>query len=415
MIIILATIVFGAIIYFFIGSDNKFETESWEESYSPKDKGPYGTYVFKELLDTNGIFETFIHIDGQIENQLIDNEDENDIYFFIGDVNYMSENSFDKLLDFVSKGNTAFISARQMPDYLLDYFFLDLNDVYDYERDSVQKYALLSDPFYSKEYSFTFIKNNKATYRDWAYFSDDNIIHQNTAPITIGTNADGQINFVEIAYGGGTFFFHTNPYQFTNISFFRFDGFNYAEDLIHHLPYGKIQWDIYNLGYHYVSGDSDSGDSNQSTGNERSIFQFIFQHPPLIWAFAILCIAALLFAIFQGKRRQNIVSAIELKENSSLSYIETVSSLYLQERKHNKLVRLQKRCFIDFIGNHYYIRSQIIDDKYINSVSVKSGIESEKITAIFSELETLANQTEVTDMELIGIQQKIEHFYKTCK
>jgi len=412
---VLATIIFGAIIYLFTNSDSKFETESWHESFSPADKGPYGTYVFKELLDTNGIFETFIHIDGKIEQQLVDNEYENDIYFFIGNINYMSEKSFNKLLEFVSDGNTAFISARQMPDYLLDFFFLDLNYAYETERDSIQSYRLLSDPFYDKEYNFTFIQNNKASYRDWTYFTEDNIVYQNTAPVTIGTNSTGQINFVEIAYGGGTFFFHTNPYQFTNISFFRFDGFNYAEDLIHHLPYGKIQWDIYNLDYRYVESDGGGGDNDRPNGDVRSMFQFIFQHTALIWAFGILCITALLFAIFQGKRKQNIVKAIELKENSSLSYIETVSSLYLQERKHNKLVRLQKRSFIDFIGNHYYIWSQIINDKYISSISTKSGIEPEKITTIFSELETLANQTEVTDMELIGIQQKIEHFYKTCK
>jgi hypothetical protein len=129
----------------------------------------------------------------------------------------------------------------------------------------------------------------------------------------------------------------------------------------------------------------------------------------------LLILTAILYAFFKGKRRQNIIRAIELKENSSLSYIETVSSLYLQERKHFKLVKLQKRSFIDFIANHYYIRSPKIDDSYVKNISYKSGIDEAKISDIFMTLEVLSLQTEVSDSELIGLQQKIENFYKTCK
>ena len=404
------TLLIGGIIYFFSGKEEPFETENWYESYAPTDKGPYGTYVFKELLDTTGVFESFIQIDGQLEDQLVDNLEENDIYFFIGKANFITEPAFDELLTFVADGNTAFLSCESMPEYVLDFFFLDMNNVYKSTRDTSQTFALLSETFNDNKYDFTFVNNNSAINYNWISLVEDNIVHQSRVPRILGTNANGDINFIEVPYDEGSFFFHTNPYQFTNISMFRFDGFQYAEDLLHYIPYGKIQWDIYNLNYHYKSNDQPN-----SAVPKRSVFQFIFQHNTLVWAFSLLALTAILYVLFKGKRRQNVVHAIEMKENSSLNYIETVSSLYLQERKHNKLVILQKRSFIDFIGNHYYIRRHKIDDQYIEAVSLKSGIESGKIRDIFTNLEILANQTEVTDQELIRLQQKIEHFYKTCK
>ncbi|MFK8037549.1 MAG: DUF4350 domain-containing protein [Crocinitomicaceae bacterium] len=416
MIVLVSALLIGSVIYYFNSGNDVFETESWVESYSPKDKGPYGTYVFKELLDTTGIFESFIQIENRLEDRLIDNEDENDIYFFIGRENFISEDAFGTLIDFVSEGNTAFISTQNLPDYVLDFFFLKMNYVYDYEYDTSQSFKFLSSHFSQHNYDFTFVNNNQTANRNWVYFQPDNIIYQSDLPKILGKNDNGKINFIEIPFDEGSFFLHTNPYQFSNLSLFRFDGFQYVEDLIHHLPYGKIQWDIYNLNYHYSSSTSNSeGSGGESNPNKRSVFQFIFQHLALTWAFVILALTAFLYAIFKGKRRQNIVHAIEQKENSSLSYIETVSSLYLQERKHVKLIKLQKQSFIDFIGNHYYIRSHKIDDKYINAITAKSGVEERVLVDLFKSFETLSVQTEVLDDELIRLQQKIEHFYKTCK
>ena len=328
----------------------------------------------------------------------------------------MSETSFDELLYFVGEGNTAFISAHRMPEHMLDFFFLKLNNVYSYESDTSQQCRLLVPEFKDNSYNFKFVNNNLVKMREWTYFTPNNLVYQTGTPKTLGTTHQNQINFIKIPYEDGTFFFHSNPYLFSNLAMFRFDGFTYAEDLIHHFPYGKIQWDIYNLYAHWSDDNSAENDGERNNNRpQRSVFQFIFQHQTLTWAFAILVLTALLYAFFKGKRKQNIIPATELKENSSLNYLETVSSLYLQERKHNKLIKLQKRSFIDFIANHYYIRSHLVDDKYITDISNKSALPEEKITDIFKTFELLSSQDAVSDYELIGLQQKIEYFYKNCK
>ncbi|MBK9592374.1 MAG: hypothetical protein IPO32_13065 [Crocinitomicaceae bacterium] len=60
-IIVGVVIGFLLLLYFFGGKmrQQEYVTDSWEETYNPSDKGPYGTYMLKELLDTTGLFGNF--------------------------------------------------------------------------------------------------------------------------------------------------------------------------------------------------------------------------------------------------------------------------------------------------------------------------------------------------------------------
>ena len=400
-------------------SESVYETDSWHKSYSPSDKGPYGTFVFKELLDTNNIFKNFVKINNTLSEKLVDNEDENDIYLFIGDEYHIDEEDFDVLSSFVVGGNTAIISCVELPDFMLDFFFVDMNKALGTNYDSVQTFKFMHPDLRHKAYNFKHIYNNEVTRYHWTYINKDNFQFLSSDISILGKNGSGDINCINVPFGEGNFIIHTNPYVFTNISMFQNDGFYYAENLIKHTPHGMIQWDAYNLQYHYrydANGDHEARGNNGSGGNSnRSVFTFLFNHTSLTWAFFLLLATAILYGLFMSKRRQKIIGAAEARENSSLRYIETVSSLYLQERKHNKLIRLQKASFIDFVSNHYFITSHKIDDKYVDRLSQKSGIDKDKIIDLFTDFEALSEQSNVSDNELISLQQKIEYFYKKCK
>ena len=161
--------------------------------------------------------------------------------------------------------------------------------------------------------------------------------------LTIGTNTKDQANFIKIKYGEGLIYLHSTPYLFTNISLMKREGFQYAEKVLEHIPPGRIQWDRYNLNSHAwedIEGEG-GGDGTGGDTPRQSILQFILAHPPLVWSMLILIIGAIFYALFKGKRMQKIIPAAELKENTSLGYINTLASLYLQENKHQKLIKLK--------------------------------------------------------------------------
>jgi hypothetical protein len=405
------------LLIFFFGTqrERSYVTDNWHETYAPTDKGPYGTYVMKELLDTVGFFGEFIDLDHDLDKSLKDDEDLNDIYFFIGKENFLQEESVDKLMDFVENGNTAFIATKKMSDYLNDYFFLESNNIYKKIYDSTQTFRFNHENLRVEKYNFDRIYNNEKEKYDWHYFKEDNFdLWNEDEAFVLGTDSKNNANFIKISYGEGAIFMHSNPYVFTNVCMLKENGFEYAEAMLGHIPPGRVQWDRYNLYEH--SKSSSSGDEG-GEGNEsrRSILEFIFKNKALTWAFVILMITVFLYVVFKGKRMQDIVKPIEPKDNTSLRYIETVSSLYLQEKKHGKLIRLKEKTFMNFIAEHYFMTTPQVDAKFIKQLAEKSQVEEKKITEIFNMFSHLREFETTLDEVLIELHRKIEYFYYKCK
>ena len=400
-------------------NDDSYITDDWTETYAPDDKGPYGTYMLKELLDTAGLFGNFLELDTKLEDVLEDEEGVNDIYFFVGAENFLESGSIDNLYDFVLNGNTIFMSCEYFPIEFLEPVTLDAYSVVEPEPifDSTQHFKFTHPELVSKRYTSTYIFNNKVTLKYWNYFNQDQFdLYEDDTMYVLGSNTKDLPNFVKIKYGNGLIYLHTTPYLFTNISLMRREGFQYAEKVLEHIPPGRIQWDRYNLQNHtseYIEGEG--GDETGGDEPRQSILQFILKHPPLVWAIIILLTGALLYALFKGKRMQKIIPAAELKENTSLGYINTLASLYLQENKHQKLIKLKEKTFLNFIAEHYYISCKTPDEKFIEKVALKSQVEKEKITEIFNAFHQLQLVQIVTDEELILLHKKIEYFYKKCR
>jgi hypothetical protein len=410
-------VVFTVLLYFFGFRSNKMVSDNWDEHYRPEQPSPYGTYVLKELLDTTGLFGNFLEINAQLEDELQDNEEVNDIYFFIGKVNYLKRDASAYLIDFVKKGNTAFISSERFPEGLLDEICYDRDWILrdSVKVDSLAYFKFLHPELEDKRFETKAIYKNKGHERIWYYFNtyafDDKHIDELKV---LGTTVDNDWNFVRIKLGEGYIFLHSTPYQFTNICLTKQEGLLYAENILKHIPPGRVQWDKYNLEFHEQKVEEQER-NNKSNGPRRSILEFIMRHPPLYWALFILLVGALLYVVFKGKRMQKVVPATISKENTSLQYIDTLASLYLKERKHNKLIRLKEKTFLNFIADHYYIHTRNVDQKYIEKVAIKSHVPEEKIKEIFTLFKSLERSKNVSDESLIMLHKKIEQFYKICR
>ncbi|MGB1104197.1 MAG: DUF4350 domain-containing protein [Crocinitomicaceae bacterium] len=413
-----AVVLFTVILYFVAGrGEETYVSDNWLESYQPNDKGPYGTYVLKELLDTQDLFGNFLELNSCLEESLEDDPDINDIYFFVGGKNYLTDSSTNYLMDFVAAGNTAFIATESFPYELRARLFYDADWIFNEDIYDSTLYLKFEHPDLSaKRYQFDYIYNNELSIHIWKTFDTEEFLY--VAPDTLetlGATSKNEVNFVKLSIGDGALFLISTPYVFTNVAMMRRDGFQYAENVLRHVPPGRVQWDRYSLDYYYESNSSD-GEGGGNNGQKReSILQFITNNPPLFWAFIVLVVAAILYALFKGKRMQRIVPATESRENTSLQYINTLSSLYLQEKKHRKLVRLMEKTFLNFIANRYYIHTQKINDKFIDKLVLKSQVSREELEHIFETFDQLQRQTVVSDEELVSLYKLIENFYKTCR
>ena len=142
--------------------------------------------------------------------------------------------------------------------------------------------------------------------------------------------------------------------------------------------------------------------------------QFILKVPALFAALVLLIVGLVLYMVFQSKRRQRIIPPVETNENSSVEFIETVSKLYFQQKRHDKLIKHKEQIFLSFIRHHYYVSSPKVTKEFVKKVSHKSGISEDRTRDIFKSFQRGKTNQFVTEEELITLYNKLEYFYKNC-
>ena len=175
---------------------------------------------------------------------------------------------------------------------------------------------------------------------------------------------------ISLQYGKGSFIIHSTPAAFSNYNMFNKGGKYHAEVVLSHLPKGNIYWHHDFGKYSPYRGVpqptySEQGSSKEVNYPKSSPLQYIMKVPSLFGALVLLILGALLYMIFQSKRRQRIIPVIESNENSSVEFIQTVSTLYFQQKRHDKLIKHKELIFLSFLRQHYHVSSPKITPDFI--------------------------------------------------
>ena len=134
-LIVVASLTFGV---------RRTKTIDWEESFNEKSNKPYGVSVlYKELpkLFEEYQLRTVYH---QPSSYLTANSEfgygdhhAKGNYIIIGNSDYLTDFSVDKLLSFVDEGNTLFISDYYYAQRLHDTLGIDVDFEYNQKKDSI--------------------------------------------------------------------------------------------------------------------------------------------------------------------------------------------------------------------------------------------------------------------------------------
>jgi hypothetical protein len=89
--------------------------------------------------------------------------------------------------------------------------------------------------------------------------------------------------------------------------------------------------------------------------------------------------------IFNLKRKQRAVPAIEPPENTTLNFIKMVASIYLEKNEHDSFFRKKLAYFYLQVREKYLLSGKITDPAFRAELHQKSGIP-------LSQVETLATQ-----------------------
>jgi hypothetical protein len=370
------------------------------ESFVYNDTRPFGASVAYGLMQ-NAYTSNKLEINKQTFSENYGwSYDKGSLYFNISRNYYASDKDVESLLEFVYKGNTAFISSSHFDSILLDKIFCkqaDVDNVFFAEAyqntavNFVPELGTNSDPYTYFYYPF----NN--------YFTG---IHENYGR-KIAVNDNGKTNLFVFFWGKGRLYLHCEPRAFSNYFLLSKNNYLYMKQVMQMLPANpeNIYWDDFYAKKNY-------GGSNDKP---KSTFSEIFKHPPLKAAFWIGLALLTLYILFGMKRRQRVVPVEKPVENTSVAFAEAIAGLYLSKKDNKVIADKMITYFNEQVRTRYFLHININDSSYADLLSRKSGVAYEQTKALANTILSLNASYKVSDTELLTLNGQIEKFFKHKK
>ena len=374
---------------------SKPKAVDWRQTYNETHKIPYGTFIlFNELssIIKSDSIKTIRVTPYEYFHKYYNQEDSiyttNGTYMLIDGIQDLDDVSAQELLDFVSHGNDVFISTNYPPVKFLDTLKIEVQN--DYSLSGKAKLKLANTIF--KEDSITIKKglNN-------IYFSKlDSISTTVLGYQEFKNEEEERINFVKINHVNGNIYLHLQPAAFTNYQLLKNNHKKYAASVLSYLQDATIFYDSRNK-------------TSQDLGS--SILRYIKRQPALRWALNLALITMLVFMIFNAKRRQRIIQVIKPLTNTTVDFTRTIGNLYYETKDHNNLIDKKTTYFLEHIRRVYYLDTQLLDDKFMHHLALKTGkgkVETKKLIDLVAKLR--AKQM-CTEDDLLKLNKAIESFY----
>lgn len=357
---------------------NQPQPVDWSMNFSVDKKGPYGTYIMRDALP-------YMFPDGKVtvsqiplEAKLSGNNTKfPEGYFFVNGYYRVYFEELNALRDYVSKGNSLFVSAEKIHDV-----FLATLGVKKMKRVAHGENYIRG--FDNRGYKF---REDQVYFELYDYFQGEVLGYVDTI---------GKPNFIRVPWGAGSFYVHTNPLAFTNISLLDSLNGDYYQKVLSFLPPNlNVVWDE---------------SQKNKLEEQKTPFRVLLQYPALRWAYLLLLVGGVLYVLFRSKREQRVIPVIRPPENRTLEFVSVVSSLYYRNRDHVGIARKRVDYFLEEVRYFYKLRTDDLNDEFVELLAERSGVPAEKVTRLVEIMVMVRKAVYVSEEQLLELVKYIELF-----
>jgi len=367
---------------------------NWFPSYATHHKIPFGSYVFNEQLKR--VADTVNIIDRPPFEYLKNNTINGTYLFYNGGINFGNE-ELNSLLDWVSKGNTLMVSAVGFEHKLLDTLNLDTKAVNIIDNFNNKYQVKLVNPLLANNTSY---KYEKAT--TFYYFNKIDTLKTSVIGLIDkyrGPNKpikDSLISSIKQPFGKGEIILNTFPQAFTNYFILQSPNQNYTAGLLSYIDTSKpIYVDTY-----YKTG---------KTFYTSPMYLFL-NTKSLKWAYYLVLIGALIYIIFEGKRKQRAIPIIKPLKNQTVDFTKTIANMYYENGKHKDIAQHKIHHFLEYIRNTMHLSTADINTSFLKNLAARSNNTLEDTQTLFKLIRSLDQKTEISNIELERLNSLIEQF-----
>lgn len=378
-----------------LGGNSK-KLPSLVETYSKRDKKPFGADIAYRQVEA--MYNANIISDKKqgFKKTWQNISDTASLYICLAPKLFVNEEEAEAMMEYVSTGNSLFISAGLIDGILLDK--VGCNEVY--AEPELQKImgkmkntdlSSVAQPGYKYGYYYYPFQN---------YFKD--IDSSNTR--VLGYNEDNKPNSIVHFYGKGKLYLQCEPRAFSNYFLLKENNYEYLKNAVAFTEAEPehVYWDDY---YHKIKYRKDSN-------RNFSTFSEIMKHPPLAYAFWLSLLLLLLYILFGAKLLQRVIQVIKPNENTTVTFTETIGRLYLQKKDNKNITDKMITYFNEYIRNTYFLNTNHINNDFVVMLSRKSGVEKDKVDTLYRTISATQGSDTVTDYQLLSLHEQIQNFNK---
>lgn len=373
---------------------NKPEPINWFPSFHRMDKIPLGTYVLHELFEDAYAGEVTTMDRPPFE--ILRDSSLQGTYFFVNNLVAFDQTELDALYNWAENGNTVFIASRGHSRSLLDTFQLEMNTAFLTDVIGTEPYLNLTNQGLKGDSPYHLDRD--LTLR---YFEEMDTLNQRVLGLVEPYReeedfVEPEANFLEIPVGDGYFYLHNQPEIFSNYFLLNAPNEAYTEGVLSYINKDQpLYWDTY-----YKSGKR----------TNISPLRALFANKYLKWAYYFILIGAVLFVLFEGKRKQRSIPIVRPPANKTYEYTRTIAGMYLETKEHHQIALKQITLFLEFIRTQLRVPTEQVNSRFFDAVASRSNNSVEDTKDLFVFIEKVQNQHDTSQEELIQLHQDITTF-----
>ena len=373
---------------------NKPKAINWFPSYATHHKIPFGAYVFNNQLKR--VADSVSIVDRPPFEYLKDNAVSGTYLFYNGGIEFGKE-ELNSLLDWVSHGNTLIVAAVDFEEKLLDTLNLNTQSVNTFDNFNNEYQVKLVNPAIddSKTYKYdratTFFHFNKIDTLETSVIGLIDTYRGENKPM-----GDSLISSIKQPFGDGEIILSTFPQAFTNYFILQSPNQDYTAGLLSYIDTSKpVYVDTY-----YKTG---------KTFYTSPMYLFL-NTKSLKWAYYLMLIGALIYIIFEGKRKQRAIPIVKSLKNQTVDFTRTIANMYYESGKHKDISQHKVHHFLEYIRNTLHLSTAEINTSFINNLAARSNNTVDDTKALFQLIESLNQKNDINPTELERLNTLIEQF-----
>jgi hypothetical protein len=349
---------------------------NWDKKHFIDSKEPNGLFFLKELLEKHSQDSVFIANNFEDLN-ILGQQKDSVIYLFVGDHLELQVKQWKAIKSSLDSGATAIFAFDKVSENMYKDFFKPQAYYWEYSDDL---YAWIEDTSlrYMAEYQ------NDTIYSDWWLFEKSRIKDTTARMYAFALNEP--IAFYQ-KQNKGFIHFHSNPRFFENYQLRKPTGLAYLELLIKRIPKNKkIVWLSFARGGKPSNSPSAKGEGSDVT--DSSLLRYVLENPILSNSFLGLLILMLLYALFRSKRIEPLLQPKQAEQNASISFVQTLGSIYLSKNNPASILKLMRKNFFINVNRFFFIDLNLKDklDEQMARLAEKSNFDQDKLAFLKNEL-----------------------------